>query len=186
VRAFFAVNLPTATRARVSHAARPLTSSALPARWVEEESLHITVIFLGEIADERRREIEQAAATVLAKRAPFALRIRGAGVFPGVTRPSVWWVGCEAPGLEALHEDLVATLSRIGVARERRRFTPHITIGRTLRDGSCDTADVTRLLDAVEIDETIEVRTIDLMRSQLSPKGAQYSRVAALSLCGEA
>jgi 2'-5' RNA ligase len=93
-------------------------------------------------------------------------------------RPKVVWVGVDASAeLRCLKHDLEWELAPLGFEREVRAFHPHITMGRarsTARAG--DFRSFESLVSAMSLSREIPVRSVDLMESHLSAKGARYDR----------
>ena len=115
----------------------------------------------------------------------FELEISGLGVFPNIRSPRVLWVGIKhEEAFAGVYSELENGLASIGYDREGRRFAPHLTLGRFRSfQGK---ASVSERIELHKNDRlgSIAVRTISLMESELSPAGAQYSRVAEIALTG--
>ena len=98
------------------------------ARWIDRESHHITLRFIGDIPDGLAREIAYELEAVDAR--PFALRLSGCGVFGG-NKPHSLYVGVEENAdlrrLQSIHERICQVL---GLPAEQRKFTPHVTLAR--------------------------------------------------------
>src|SRR5262249_1471270 len=99
------------------------------ARWIDRESFHITLRFIGDIEDGLADEIADALDGVAAR--PFRIRLKGVGAFGGL-KPHALFVGVAAEGedlkrLQATHERICQML---GLPAEQRKFTPHVTIAR--------------------------------------------------------
>jgi 2'-5' RNA ligase len=98
------------------------------ARWIDRESYHITLRFIGDIGDHLAREISYELEGVAAR--PFALRLAGCGVFGG-NKPHSLYVGVEENAelrrLQAIHERICQVL---GLPAEQRKFAPHVTLAR--------------------------------------------------------
>ncbi len=168
----------------MARAARRMRESALPVRWVDMDRLHMTLKFLGEVRPERLRDVQQAVARVAEKTHPFVMKLGGAGAFPTMRRPKVIWLGAEASAeLRCLKHDVEWELAPLGFDREVRAFHPHITLGRaepTARAG--DFRNFEEMVAALEFSGESNVRTLDLMESHLSSKGARYERRMAAKL----
>ena len=188
MRLFLAINLPAAERARIQDAAAPLRRARLPVRWVDADALHLTLKFLGEVPDARKDAIVEAADAVAARFPALRLELGGLGAFPGLRNPRVVWVGVEAPpALGGLAVEVDGAMAALGFPREARPFSPHLTLGRAERDAR--PADFRALGDlAADFAYTasVEARSVDLMRSHLSPRGARYERLHAAILSGGA
>lgn len=148
------------------------------------ENLHITLRFLGEVDDTRVAELggvlDEAAAGV----SRFDLGIRGLGAFPTLTRPRVIWVGAGegADALRTLAGRVESALARVGVPPEDRPFSGHVTLGR-IREPRRDPAlAATLATQAGTHFGTLTVDRVCLMRSDLSPRGAHYTEIAAALL----
>lgn len=102
----------------------------LPAiRWADPGAFHLTLRFLGEVEQGTFVEIGVALAAI--SRPPFDLRLKGLGTFPPRGAPQTLWAGVEpSEALTALRRRIDRALDAIGVAPDRRRFVPHVTIGR--------------------------------------------------------
>lgn len=100
-------------------------------KWTRPKSLHITLKFLGEIPESKSNHVTEALRTVPAD-LPITLTFKGLGFFPNERRPRVLWVGIEAQqSLPALVAAIDAALADVGVPREERSFTPHLTLARS-------------------------------------------------------
>ena len=118
MRLFVALDLPRSLRERLSWMAGGLPG----ARWVAPENYHVTLRFIGE-------EVDVALAAL---RAPgFTLQLAGIGTHAKGGKVNALWVGVErTPQLDHLQTKIETALQRAGLERERRRFTPHVTLAR--------------------------------------------------------
>jgi 2'-5' RNA ligase len=184
MRLFVALNLEPQERQRLTEAVAPLREGGLPVRWLEPEALHLTLKFVGEVTNERAAEVEDVAQRLAASVPPFTLRLGGIGAFPNLRRPRVVWMGVEAPPeLLQLQSGLEAALGELGFPREERPYSPHLTLGRARPDAQpSELRALPELAGLVDYSGIIDARTVDVMRSHLSPKGARYERLAALPL----
>lgn len=145
-------------------------------RWVKPETIHITLKFCGEIPE----ETVSAVSSLLDKelpRGPFELAARGTGGFPKLSAPRVVWTGIagETEKLCALARAADNLAARRGVAKERKKFSPHITLGRRSETAPLP-ADALRELTFNEISlPAWTVREVIFMRSELTPKGPIYT-----------
>ena len=125
IRLFFGLELPGELRLRIGGIARGIEG----ARWVDPEDLHITLRFIGEVAEPAMEEIAAEAASI--RFDPFAVTLAGAGHFERRGRVSAVWIGVEpSPELAALSQRIEAAAQRAGEKPERRRFRPHVTVAR--------------------------------------------------------
>lgn len=184
MRLFIAINFTAKDRQRMHRAGRKMRESELPVRWVDVDQLHLTLKFLGEVRPESLGRIQQAVARVAEKTTPFTLQMSGAGAFPTMRRPQVVWLGAEAsPELRCLKHDLEWELAPLGFEREVRAFHPHVTLGRARKEARAgDFRGFEEMVAAMAYRSEISVRTVDLMESHLSTRGARYNRRMAAKL----
>ena len=121
---------------------------------------------------------------------PFTLTVEGLGVFPNWRRPQVIWIGIggETETLLQLQTQIEQAMATLDFEPENRPFHPHLTLGRVNRRAG---AQYRRQLGealqsyAVPLLGQLHVQEVSLMRSQLNPKGAIYTRIAAYPLAAE-
>lgn len=129
MRLFTAIDIDPAVRenlAAVLHRLRPLAKLS----WTTADRLHITTKFIGEWPDDRLEEIKETIAST-GSPGPIEIAIRDLGWFPDSRRPRVFWAGVAGgTNLATLAHATEEAVFRIGVAREERKFSPHLTLGR--------------------------------------------------------
>lgn len=152
------------------------------ARWQDEDQLHLTLRFFGEVEARQAEEL----ATVLAgvRAAPFALALRGVGHFETRGSPHTLWAGL-APSdpLASLQRQVESAARRAGLPPERRTFAPHITLARLNRASGA-------ALPFLGAHGALhgapwQVGAFDLMESTLTPGGAEYATVRRYRLLAE-
>jgi len=143
------------------------------ARWIEPDSYHITLRFMGDIAEGTARDLVEALDEV--EMPCFSLKLRGIGTFGGA-KPRAIWAGVESADdmlrrLQASHERLAQL---VGLKGEGRKFTPHVTLAR-LRDANL--AEVEQFALSHNLFETREfdVRQFVLFSSRPSRGGGPYA-----------
>jgi len=181
-RLFIAAQLPQAVKAALMAAQEQLRRGRPPVRWVTPEAMHLTLRFLGDTASDRIPEIEQAMRGALAGHAAMALHLTAIGAFPTISRPSVIWagVGGATNALERAQADLEDALAAIGIARETRRFHPHLTLGRVRRDADAPALEQLRavLRQAPALPPIAwPVERVVLFRSELRREGSIYTEI---------
>jgi len=191
VRSFVAVDLGAAVKSRLSEVQRQLkaTVPSGSVRWVQPDSVHLTLKFLGDVPAERVDEIAAALRQTCEPLLPLSFAVGGAGCFPDLRRPNVVWIGVDDPTrhLLALQQAVEKALNPLGFPPESRPFKPHLTLGRTQRSApGADLRAVGDRVGALNVGALgqVEVREILLMRSDLSPGGARYTPLARISLGG--
>ena len=185
VRSFVAILLSEELRLAVADEVNRLCPLSRSVRWVPHQNLHLTLKFLGDLAPE---ELDQASAGLgdaAAGVAPFTLVLHGLGAFPGLERPRVIWVGVAegAKETQALQSRVEAALAQRGFVREGRPYSPHLTIGRVGNPRGLESLRTAIVRDAHQRFGTLHVSAVSLMRSDLSPGGARYTELAAVSFC---
>jgi 2'-5' RNA ligase len=190
IRSFIAIELPDAVKASLSSLKDRLRPAEHPyVKWVGPEGIHLTLKFLGNIAQDRVPLIIEAIAPGAQGISPFQLQIGGLGAFPNLQRPQVIWVAIkgEVEKLAMLQTGIEQALVPLGFAPESRSFTPHLTLGRLRqRVSPGERRSIGELMMATEFESgpAMEVKEISLMRSKLTPSGAIYSRLASIELKG--
>src|SRR4051812_21528348 len=148
-------------------------------RWQDEEQLHLTLRFVGEV--ERPLADDLAAELGRIHAPPFDLRVAGTGRLERRSSGALW-AGVEprAP-VAALAAKVERACLGVGIEPERRAFHPHITLARWKGRRSREVAaflERTRGLAS----SPFEVRDFILFESRLSRHGAHYEQVAAYAL----
>lgn len=175
IRAFVAVALAPESVRRIAGCIEELAPRLSGVRWVPAQNLHVTLKFLGWIDERRLAPLANALADALEDFSRFSVNAKGLGVFPGVKRARVLWVGLEGPDLGRLAERVETALEPLGFAREARSFTAHLTIGRW-RDYTRAPGELQRELDrcaAREFGASI-IEEVALFESVLHRDGPTY------------
>lgn len=111
-------------------------------RWTRAEHLHLTLAFLPELEEWREEELIEEGRAWAARTAPLTLRLAGAGAFPDPSAARVLWAAVQESGAEeggagetslaAWAKTLRAISSRAGARVEGTRFSPHVTLARSV------------------------------------------------------
>lgn len=133
LRLFIALSLPKAVQkglAAVQQNLQPLTGSLV--KWVEPKNMHLTLEFLGDVADSRVALLKEILQQTAGDCPALNLSLKGVGVFPHWHSPRVIWVGLggDTLPLEQLQEKLHQALWEQGFRLEHKAFKPHLTLGR--------------------------------------------------------
>jgi len=195
IRAFVAVELTDELRSAIAlvqtqikaELARELRRTAPDARlqWVRPEANHLTLKFLGDIAEGQVEEIAQALTTVVGSQPRFSLEVGGLGVFPDARAPRVLWVGLSGAGpVISLARSVDEALAELNFASETRPFNPHLTLARIKEHGRevGKALATTGFLAQTSPLGMLPVSTVVLMRSELKPTGAVYTRLREIPL----
>ncbi|MBI2849737.1 MAG: RNA 2',3'-cyclic phosphodiesterase [Chloroflexi bacterium] len=186
IRSFIAIELPNEIKEKLSQFEARLKSTEMPwVKWVDPNSIHLTLKFLGNIDADKVGEITEAIEESARGIPPFSLEAREAGVFPDLRRPRVAWVGLggETDKLLELQQHLESNLEILGFTPEGRDFTPHLTVARLDRATPDERQKFGQLIARSSFEAVnINVEAISLMRSQLTRAGAIYSRLSSVAL----
>jgi 2'-5' RNA ligase len=184
VRLFLAINFPAAVQHEIATVTAPLRDCAPELGWTAEDRLHLTLKFLGEQAEPRVDALAAALAKAATPHRELVMTVGGIGAFPNFRRARVVWMGVsQEPRLELLHHDIEVAYDALGCELEGRPFRPHLTLARVR-----DALPVERMRalwrEAKKIDYTTEfvVRSVDLMRSDLSSTGSRYTTLVSAPL----
>ena len=189
IRTFIAIELSESIKDDLTKLQERLKGEAPrgSVRWVRAEGIHLTLKFLGDVPADQIGEITKALQKSCQGFAPFSLSCGGLGCFPNLKRPRVMWVGIqeETGTLAQLQKAIEENVAPLGYPPEKRKFSPHLTLGRVQRRVS--SGDLRRLGELVGASEIgtlghMEVRSVNLIRSDLRPSGAVYTRLAEVEL----
>ncbi len=187
-RLFVAVELSVKARSAVSGViTRILKSEIKNLRPVQPATVHLTLKFLGNVPSEQIDELVEALRPVAGAHASFALNLSGAGVFPSPKKARVLWLGIggDMRALGELHQDIEDAVAALGFARDRKPFSPHLTVARLRESASrAERLLVAETLESVPHPDGVEipVPSIAVMRSTLARSGATHHWVTSLPL----
>ena len=188
VRSFVAIDLPDELRQLLSRVQTRLKAgSRAPAKWVDPDSIHLTLKFLGNVDTDMINRITLVLQDAVRGIAPLHLEVKGLGAFPNLKRVQVVWVGMggDLEGLSRLQRQIDSSLKSLGFTPESRPFNPHLTLAR-MRDRATpdERQRLGQLIEGTSLEEiySFRVDAINLMKSQLTREGAIYRRLAAIAL----
>ena len=194
MRIFIGIDLDDEIRTKIARFLDGVRGFAPDARWVRPESLHITLKFIGERKPEQVEAISERLRRV--QGSAIDIRLGGHGFFPTAKAPRVFWIGIQAgPELAELAANVDAGVAELGIPREERPFSPHLTLARggggsgspkwRKSDGPNSTFSVLekRLAAMGDLDfGAMSAREFILYQSQLSPKGSKYTKLQRFPL----
>lgn len=168
IRLFVAITLPESIRKEVQGMGRAIPNG----RPVPEDQLHLTLKFIGEVEGSRLLDIQEALASISHRK--LSICLQGVGTFPPRGNPRILWAGVEPAGHTiALRNSIEKKLLLIGIAKERKKFTPHITLAR-LNNSPIRQVQQYLAGNAFLHTETFTVNSFELYSSQLTGKGALH------------
>lgn len=177
IRTFIAIGIDQAILARLAELQQQLRQVAADVAWARPEGMHITLKFLGNVAEERIPAIAEALERVARQFTPFTIAVAGTGVFPNPRAPRVVWAGIRE-GSETLCVMAAAVdreLDALGFPREQRPFRAHLTLGRVKSPAHLAQLTTALTQHANEPFGAMRAGDMRLMRSELSPQGARYT-----------
>lgn len=192
MRLFVAAEIPAGVRAALRRMQDILRRADARVTWVPPENIHLTLLFLGDVAGggapDRVALLRQLLDATVARHAPLVLAADGAGCFGSPRSPRVLWAGlADANGaLARLQADLTGAIRAAGFVVEARPFHAHLTLGRVKAARPAAAAALTSLLESAKTTAfgTVPVGSLRLMRSRLEPQGARYETVHEAVLTG--
>jgi len=184
MRAFVAIELIEPIREALAALIADLRRTDAPVKWVAAENIHLTLKFLGEVADESVPKAVEILRGCVAGVTPFEVEVKGVGGFPNLKRPRVIFVGAldQPPTAAELARRLNEGMAALGIVPEDRPYQNHITLGRVR-----ETRPMAHLMKRLEsLQEksfgSMTVGQITLMKSDLRPDGPIYTAVEKVDL----
>ena len=184
MRCFVAIALPAPVKTLLVRVQETLRRADADVKWVEEENLHLSLKFLGELDEEALARLKGILSVEALRWPAMSLSYSGTGTFPERGEPRVVWAGCggDLSTLAALAGAVERAAEQVGVPRERKPFIAHLTIGR-VRSGR----NAKRLQSAIAAQREVplgrdDVKEFVLYRSTLTQQGPIYESIAAFPL----
>lgn len=175
MRAFIAIDLEPEIKTALKALVRDLEATRADIRWASAQSMHLTLKFLGPIDSGQTARVREILSHIASHHPPFPLRLERTGAFPSEQNPRVLWVGFSSePKLLALQGEIDDSLETEGFERERRAFTPHLTLGRVKGTDRVAKAMLELGKHREECFGSMTVRCVALFESRLEPQGAEY------------
>lgn len=173
MRVFFAITLPKSCQASILEFIEKIRYK--PAlnkiRWTKAENLHLTLRFLGKVEDQQLPELIEHVDTTLHENPtlPFVIKSNELIPFPKHKSRALSLGVKQHKNLTALHECITQTTEALGFEREKRDFTPHITLGRFKHPSSKTWPDLQPLHLEIEVGKVV------LFKSEPTPEGSLYT-----------
>jgi len=179
IRSFISLDLPLSLRHELSGHAKLIAGQEKrqKIRWLPPENYHITLVFLGEIESAILSGLQFALEQKLEATESVPLTISAITPFP-FSRPRIAAALVEQTAeLLQLQRNLLNCVRKCGITPERRRFVPHVTLGR-LKPRAGKTID----FQARNILLSGIAESVTLFQSELTPDGAIHSALAEIPL----
>lgn len=190
IRTFVAVELSPRVIARAGALIDKLRVAGAEVNWVRTQQMHLTLKFLGDVADTETPDICRVVEEAASQFEPFEIICRGAGAFPNTSEPRTLWIGIQ-DGAEELTELWRAIdeafKTKLGYAREHRGFHPHLTIGRVKRELPGSEGELSRLLEEnAQFDADLAIMDeVVTFSSVLGRKGPMHEAMGRAVLGGK-
>jgi 2'-5' RNA ligase len=183
MRVFVAVELPEKIKNQIAVVQSELKKTQAQVSWVKPGNIHVTLKFLGEVGEEKMKEVFIAAERGGKGTKKFRMSLKGLGGFPNLNRPRVIWVGTASGEKELceLQGRVETELEKVGFSRDDRKFSAHFTLGRARFPNGLE-----GLAEKVEKTEfsspEFTVEQVVVMQSQLNPAGSIYTPLKKIPL----
>ena len=181
MRLFVALEIPAAVREHLAALLGSFRTITKEPRWVRAENLHVTLKFLGEVAEDRLDAVRTALGAIRSEQA-VTLEFQGLGFFPNERHPRVFWAGMEASAnLRILAADMEAAMEKLGIPREKREFSPHLTLARFERPRLPEALRKAIGENARHDFGSLRTNEFHLIQSRLRPSGAEYTTLRSFN-----
>lgn len=181
IRSFIAINLPDQIKKELGFLIEKLKEKNpnKNIKWVKPENIHLTLHFLGYLEQEKIKEVERIIQKSIISLKSTKIELKDFGGFPNLEQPRVLFISCQEVRntLHNLQKKLGQELERIGLETDHRSWRIHLTMARLKTPLHLLVTNLNKLQL-----KSFEVKSIDLMKSELTPKGAIYSILKNFSL----
>lgn len=179
MRTFIAIELPTEIKNSLAGLQEELKKCGIDAKWVQPQNIHLTLKFLGKRDAKLTENVTRVLSDVAFGKKTFQINITSLGAFPKITSPRVIWVGIEEGDRQTreIAQELEEKIARLGIPKEDRPFSSHITIARIRSGLNRDKliSSLNSLQDKFKSAPlSFTARKITLFKSTLKPSGPVY------------
>jgi 2'-5' RNA ligase len=183
IRTFIAIKISSELEKAFKNLLKELKKICCNVKWVNPESIHLTLKFLGNLTKSNIKEVFKGTKEAIRDFSSFQIKTKESGAFPSIKKPRVFWVGLEADNqtLIQLQNKIDDELFRLGFEKDPRRFHPHLTVGRVGSPKNIEEV-IQKFVEYPFPEIRFKVDQILIMKSELTPKGALYSIQNAISL----
>ena len=183
IRTFIGIFPPSEIQSAIAAIQSTVKTENSPVRWESQSKFHITVKFLGDVAEKQLHQLHPLLDTSAETIPPFEITLFRVGCFPSVHSPKIVWIGSpENSNPEIVHcfNAVEEACAKAGFKKDERAFHPHITLGRVkgkISENLIKTIENTTF-------EPLKFPCTELlvMKSNLSPSGSTYSKQRTISL----
>ena len=182
LRCFVAIDIPVDVKAEIADLQHSLKQHGARISWARSEGIHLTLKFLGDVEPGLIPDVISALDAAVSSANAFTVSAEGVGCFPNSRRPRVMWIGLDGgDSLRAVQGAVESAMKPLGFDREKRKFNPHLTLGRVKSPQGVDGV-VCQMEQLGFPKREFPASEIRLMQSDLQPAGAVYTVIHAISL----
>jgi 2'-5' RNA ligase len=188
IRSFLAFELPLEIKTVVTRVSQELKKSSLNAKWVKSGNVHLTVVFMGDVEMSEIPEIKEEVGKVCLTYGAFDISLKGVGCFPHTRKPRIVWVGLDGDleRMSLFRDALQERLIPFGIKGDKRRFKPHLTLGRFRKPKRTNSEELELLSRYGDMTSPVcSLTELTLFKSELKPDGARYTRLGVWPLSGK-
>lgn len=188
IRSFLAFELPLEIETVVTRVSQELKKSSLNAKWVKSGNVHLTVVFMGDIEMSEIPAIKEEVGKVCLTYGAFDISLKGVGCFPHTRKPRVLWVGLDGDleRMSLFRDALQEHLIPFGIKGDKRRFKPHLTLGRFRKPKRTNFEELELLSRYGDMTSpACSLTELTLFKSELKSDGARYTRLGVWPLSGK-
>ena len=184
-RSFIALEFSDEVKNEFARVEKLFRESGADVKWVDPLMAHLTLKFLGNITNDQISSISARLQTIASHFTSFSIKLEGAGSFPKWDFPRVVWIGLGEGGetVKKVAKEVEDATAEEGFEREKRAFSPHITIGRVKSPKNKDK--LKSIASKIEVKPvSCDISRIVLFKSELLRTGAVYSELVAFPFIG--
>jgi len=180
-RGFIAIDIEVSSK--IVEIENEIKKTAANVKLVKPGNIHLTLKFLGDTNEGLIDEIEKIMKESVEGIEPFNIQLKGTGVFPNPNYIKVIWIGIQnGEQIIPIAQKIDEKISKLGFKKEKRMFSPHLTIGRVKSAKNKDK--LIKIIDKyrdVQFSD-LKVESLKLKRSELTPKGPIYTTLKEIEL----
>jgi RNA 2',3'-cyclic 3'-phosphodiesterase len=187
MRTFIAIELPQGIKDHLNKIQEQLKLTGADVKWVEPKNIHLTLKFLGEINEQTLEKLSQILDACVKGKTPFQVSIASFGAFPKLNYPRIIWAGIDKGDKEIAEivKVLEEKVQKIGIPKEKRAFSSHITLGRlrSSRDKDNLAEQLKKLTENSDLPRLeFSLSKITLFKSTLTASGPIYEALKETNL----
>lgn len=182
-RCFIAINLPDEIKKDIGFLIEKLIdiNNNSEIRWVNPAGIHLTLHFLGYLDDKKIEQVKKIIEESVVNLASTEIELKELGGFPNLSKPRVLFISGQErnnnKSLNQLQIKIGQELEKVGIEIDKRPWQIHFTLARLRVPVPL------QITNSGELQiKTFQVKSIDLMKSDLGRNGAKYSIIKSYSL----